>query len=498
MTTSQFKPLLTPDFVVRNLHLKIPVLPRPNSSFTKVTTDSRQIAPGCLFVALKGEKFDGHEFIDSAISQGARGVLFKRGTPVSTAKEICLFPVEDPLVAYRRLAAAWRREFSIPLIVVAGSVGKTTTKELLAAVLKGKWKNVLKTQGSQNGYVGIPMTLLELRPEHEVVVIEVGIDEIGAMQEHMNLIGANGAILTAIGPEHLVNLRDIPTIAREEGIALSTVARTGGTVAVNLDDPWIRPHATILREGRKIPFSLRGVASDLDMISGYVSNDGKTLTFQGLGIEPTTLPLPLLGNHNAANLLGAIAIAAGFGMTAEEIQDGLKTFKGAEGRSELRELPGPTPVVCDYYNAQPASVEAGLDLLAQISHQAEKRAPRWACLGDMLELGEEEERFHRELADKILNLGIENVLLFGPRMLALFQELEARGFQGQKAHFDTHQGLASALTQGVKPGEAILIKGSRGMRMEEVWKILEPYAKSNWKQPSPESKDSSKNSLPYP
>src|SRR6478735_2363241 len=137
MSNSLFKPLLTPDFVVRNLHLKIPVLPRPNSSFTKVTTDSRQIAPGCLFVALKGEKFDGHEFIDSAISQGARGVLFRRGTSVNTTKEICLFPVEDPLVAYRRLAAAWRREFSIPLIVVAGGVGKTTTKELLAAILKG-------------------------------------------------------------------------------------------------------------------------------------------------------------------------------------------------------------------------------------------------------------------------------------------------------------------------------------------------------------------------
>jgi UDP-N-acetylmuramoyl-tripeptide--D-alanyl-D-alanine ligase len=497
MSNSLFKPLLTPDFVVRNLHLKIPVLPRPNSSFTKVTTDSRQVVPGCLFVALKGEKFDGHEFIEAAISKGARGVLFKRGTPVNTSKEVCLFGVEDPLTAYRRLAAAWRREFSIPVIAVAGSVGKTTTKELLSALLKGKWENILKTQGSQNGYIGIPMTLLELRPEHEVAVIEVGIDEIGAMQEHMNLIGANGALLTAIGPEHLVNLRDIPTIAREEGIALSTVARAGGVVAINLDDPWIRPHAMILREGRKIPFSIRGAISDLDMISGYVSTDGKTLTFQGLGIDPTTLPLPLLGLHNAANLLGAIAVAAGFGMSAEEIQNGLKTFKGAEGRSELRELPGPTPVVCDYYNAQPASVEAGLDLLSQISHQSGKKGTRWACLGDMLELGHEEERFHRELASKILELGIENVLLFGPRMLALFQELEARGFQGQKAHFDTHQGLASALTQGVKPGEAILIKGSRGMRMEEVWKILEPYAKSHWKQTS-ERKDSSKNPIPHP
>jgi UDP-N-acetylmuramoyl-tripeptide--D-alanyl-D-alanine ligase len=489
MDSAPFKPQLTPDFLIRSLHLKIPVLSRPHLPFTCVTTDSRKVIPGCLFVALKGDQFDGHDFIEKAISQGARGILCRRGFPITGTKEICVFPVEDPLGAYRRLAASWRREFSTPIIVVAGSAGKTTTKELLAAILQGKWPHVLKTQGSQNGFVGIPMTLLELHPEHEAAIIEVGIDEIGAMQQHMTLLGANAAVITAIGPEHLEKLQDVPTVAREEGIALSAVAKTGGIVAINLDDPWIRPHLTTLKGGRKVPFSIEGAKSNLDMITGHLSEDGKTLTYHGLGIEKNSLEVPLLGKHNASNLLAAISLAAGLGLSAEEITRGLKKFKGAEGRSEIRELPGNTAVVCDYYNAQPASVAAGLELLSQVAKNSEKSRARWACLGDMLELGPNEEKFHRELAEKIIELELENVLLFGPRMLFLSEELKTRGFTGAFSHFSSQMDLAQALTEKAKPGDAILIKGSRGMKMEEVWKILEPYAKDHWSR-SPESKNS--------
>ncbi|MEO5969785.1 MAG: Mur ligase family protein, partial [Bdellovibrionia bacterium] len=218
------------------------MLPRPHLPFTGVFTDSRKTEPGSLFVALKGDNYDGHDFIEKAVSNGARGVLCQRGHSITGSKDAYLFYVEDPLRAYRRFAAAWRKEFSIPVIAVAGSAGKTTTKELLAAILQGKWKNILKTQGSQNGFVGIPMTLLEMRTHHEAAIIEVGIDEVGAMEQHMALVSPGYSILTSIGPEHLENLIDVPTVAREEGIALSHVARGEGTVAIYLDDPWIRPH----------------------------------------------------------------------------------------------------------------------------------------------------------------------------------------------------------------------------------------------------------------
>lgn len=489
MNPTPYKPVLTPDFLVRSLHLKIQSLQRPHFNFTFVTSDSRKVQPGCLFVALPGEKQDGHNFIENAISKGARGVLCKRGFPLPSYKEIYFFPVEDPLSAYRRLAGAWRREFSIPLVAVAGSAGKTTTKELLAALLQGKWSNVLKTTGSQNGFIGIPMTLLELQQEHEAAVVEVGIDAVGAMQQHMNLIGANAAVLTAIGPEHLENLHDIPTVAREEGFALSHVAHSGGIVAINLDDPWIRPHLATLREGRKIPYSLTGATASIDMVSGKLSPDKKSLIFQGLGIPETQIDLPLLGNHNASNLLSAITVAAGLGLTAEEMIRGLKTFKGATGRSEIYEFAGNTRILCDYYNSQPASVNAGLDLLSEVSQNRN----RWACLGDMLDLGPNEEFFHRDLAGKILDLQIENVLLYGPRMSHLLNELEKRHFQGYVAHFDTHSDLASTLIQKMKSGDTVLIKGSRGMRMEEVWKILELHAKSHWNE-SKESGHSSSHS----
>ena len=475
--------MLTPEFVFgalgfsaalqRGLHVGMP-------PFKSITTDSRKIEPGSLFVAIPGDSFDGHDFIAQAIEKGARGVLCRKGTVVPPQKDLCVFPVEDTIQAYRKLAAAWRREFSLPLIVIAGAVGKTTTKELLSAVLRGKWPQVLRTQGSQNGFVGIPMTLLEIRAEHGAAVIEVGIDEIGAMEQHMQLVGANASLITAIAPEHLEKLIDLPTVAREEGIALTAVAAQGGLVAVNLDDPWIRPHFNTLRTGKKIGYSLAANPADGAITGRIVSPTGiggdALLEVVGLGPEAVRFALPLPGKHNAGNLLAAIAIAHGLGLTPAEITRGLKTFAGAEGRSELRSLGGRTPVVCDYYNASPASMEAGFELLADVA--ASHGSPlRRACLGDMLELGSGEEGYHRGLAASIIRLGIEQVLLYGQRMQWLHQELQNQGFRGSLSHHATHEELAQALLAAAHPGDAILIKGSRGMKMENVWKQLQ----AGWK-----------------
>ncbi|MFZ9594860.1 MAG: UDP-N-acetylmuramoyl-tripeptide--D-alanyl-D-alanine ligase [Bdellovibrionia bacterium] len=504
MEIPSFQPILSTELIQRTLYSRTSSHAASNQVFTQVTTDSRQVTPGCLFVALSGEKYDGHDFISVAVERGARGILCRKGHPIVGTKEVSIFFVEDTLKAFRKLAAAWRKEFLIPMVVVAGSAGKTTTKELLAAILRGKWSSVLKTQGSQNGYVGIPMTLLELRAHHQAAVIEVGIDEVGAMQSHMNLVGAEYVILTAIGPEHLEKLQDVPTVAREEGLAILHVIKNQGTALINLDDPWIRPFGVTPNEGNKILYSLGGQQGPSPEVSAFLERhssasfsggrstipgnfllgtlieSGKKLQISGMGREELSLPLPLMGSHNASNLLGAVAAAVALGLTPQEIQAGLKTFTGLEGRSQLKELSSGVSVLCDYYNAQPASVVAGLQLLKQLSLESSRKGATWACLGDMLELGPNEELFHRELAAPLMDLQVEHVLLYGPRMKALADELHRLKFSGHLSYHESHAELAREVIQKVRAGDVVLIKGSRGMKMETLWKALQESCESKW------------------
>jgi UDP-N-acetylmuramoyl-tripeptide--D-alanyl-D-alanine ligase len=432
-------------------------------------------------VALPGDQFDGHDFIAAAVQSGASGVLASRARlPKGLPADVEVFAVEDSLDAYRTLAQAWRAGLPFPFIVVAGSVGKTTTKELLAAILRGKWANVISTQGSQNGYVGIPMTILSIPTNADAAVIEVGIDEPGAMAKHLELVNPTHSLLTAIGPEHLERLVDLETVAREEGYALEVPGRKGATLVVRTDDEWIRKISTGLPPEARVWTCTLGTQFD-----GKVSLIDKTVRGEyiaarealritladGSGYE-LTMPLP--GAHNAGNLLVAVTMAAALELSPIEIQRGLSAFRGAYGRSELRILPGKTPVLCDYYNANPSSVEAGLDVLATVAERYAVRH-RIAVLGDMLELGQKEEEFHRSLAKKIGATGVSHLFLFGERMRWLADEVsKVGGVLGGVQHFASHAALSEALAKTVRPGDALLIKGSRGMKMEEVWKKIEP------------------------
>jgi UDP-N-acetylmuramoyl-tripeptide--D-alanyl-D-alanine ligase len=459
-------PRLTTAFILETLRENEVRHTGPESlEFTSVTTDSRKVPAGSLFVAIRGENFDGHGFVETALKAGARSALVQKGrVDLSRFPQSAFFEVDDSLEGYRALAQGWRGAFEIPVIAVAGSNGKTTSKEFLAAMLAGKYRKVLKTQGSQNGFVGIPLTLLELRPGDEAAVIEIGIDEIGAMEKHIARVRPTAAIVTSIGPEHLEKLRDLETIAREELLALDRVARQGGVTAVHLDDPAIRPLWKSLSGGKKIGYTL-GAPPAGHVYQGVVSGD--RLTISGADLQkPFEVALPLLGRHNAMNLLGAAALALGIGLTPDEIARGLQSFQGAPGRSQVRELPSGVVVLCDYYNASPPSVTAGLALLAELG----RTQRRFACLADMKELGPGEENFHRELAAPILKHGIQNVLLFGDRMKFLADELKRRGFKGERLeHFASRPDLARALSGAVRAGDAVLIKGSHSMKMEEVF-----------------------------
>lgn len=454
------------------------------ATFDRVVTDSRKAGGGDLFVAIKGDSFDGHDFVEAAVERGATGVVVREAfKPKGKIHGVTVLRVRDTETAYRRIGGAWRRLFDIPVVVVAGSVGKTTTKELVAAILQGKFKNILKTQGSQNGFVGIPMTLLDLRPEHDVAVVEVGIDDVGAMAEHMKLVAPSGAVLTAICAEHLERLVDLKTVAREESIALTMLEGKGTFAILNLDDEHIRRLAPVLKAERVFCFSLdssydsRGTMAAADYaLHGGVS-DG-LLSLKGMGLDGVSFAPPLPGKHNARNLLAAVAIARALGLDAAEIKQGLRAFKSAGGRSEVVKLSDGTVFLCDYYNANPASMAAAFVLLADLAREISRgrnvlTKPRLvACLGDMLELGAGEAELHRELALKLMASAVDCAFLCGPRMKHLAGELKKKNFRGKIEYYDSQEKLAGALAAFVRPGDAVLIKGSRGMKMEIVWKTI--------------------------
>lgn len=459
--------------------LGIPLDPAKSSAeFGAIITDSRKIEPGCLFIALPGDNFDGHDFMASAIEKGATGILALsdriKSLPTALIKNHSpvFYPVDNTLEAYRLLGKTWRSGFQIPIVMIAGSNGKTTTKELLSAALKGRWPSVHKTIGSQNGFVGIPYTLLELRSEHQAAVIEVGIDEPGAMLKHVETVAPTFSLLTIIGPEHLEKLVDIETVAREENLALTEVVSRGGKVLINCDDPFIAPLDQTILPTRKLSYTLNVKDPDPSRLHGKISDDGKTLEVSGATLQsPEVFNLPLPGRHNALNLLAAVAASLSLGLSPDEIRKGLSFFSGADGRSQLETLASGTRVICDYYNSQPASLKAGLELLAQLSLDSSTKV-KWACLADMLELGPKEEAFHREPAQWIKNLGIQNIVLYGKRMKWLEDELKTQGFKGFLTHCETHAQCAALLKEKLTPDSFLLIKGSRGMKMEEVWKLL--------------------------
>ncbi len=409
--------------------------------FQGVSTDTRSLQPGQLFVALRGEQFDGSQFAAEALAKGATAVL----TDVPLALPHLRVP--QVLSAYQVLARWWRDQFPIPVIAVTGSVGKTTTKELIAAVLSSQGP-VLKTQANYNNDIGVPKTLLGLGPEHVYAVIEMGMRGRGEIARLTQIACPDLAVITNVGTAHIGRLGSEQAIAEAKCELLATMPATSIAI-LNHDNPRLLATAATVWDGQVFTYGLE--AGDLR---------GELLDLQTLVVQGLTLPLPLPGRHNALNYLAALAVAKLLKVSWSPLQAGLSVAL-PEGRAQRYDLPSDVVILDETYNAGPESVAAALHLLSQTPGRR-----RIAVLGTMKELGVRSLEFHRQAGAVARQLQLDRLLILedGPEGEAL-----AVGAQSLPTErFPTQAALVARLAQLVQPGDRLLFKASHSVGLEQA------------------------------
>ena len=434
----------------------------------RVCSDSREVGSGDLFVAFKGEHFDGHDFVEQALRKGAIGALLERGSEVvSLLKSWSEIPapfimgVPDALLAYQQLATHHRNRFQIPIVAVTGSNGKTTTKEMVARVLDKRWK-VLVTEGNLNNRIGVPRTLLQLNVQHEAAVIEMGVDHKGQTTRLADITRPTIGLITNIGPDHLEFFGTMEASAEAKGELLDRLG-SEDTVVLNADDPYFGYLASRAR-CRVVSFGLSPTAL---VRATEVQSDAKGMSFRLRlpgRVRPTPVALPAHGFHNLSNALAAAAVGYVCELSGAKIAQGLLHFRPATMRSQVERLGGLT-VINDCYNANPASMKAAIDMLADLGAGAHTVA----VLGDMLELGAQSLAFHQEIGAHVAAGGITSLVVCGGLGRAIAEGARAAGMADERiAECLDAQGAIPHVLSMVHPGDVVLVKASRGMRMEQV------------------------------
>ncbi|MEW6492710.1 MAG: UDP-N-acetylmuramoyl-tripeptide--D-alanyl-D-alanine ligase [Cyanobacteriota bacterium] len=413
---------------------------------TGIATDTRTLKPGNLFLALRGEKFDGHNFIDTAAQKGAIAAITERETG-STPKGVPQLQVKDTLRAYQQIARWWRDQFDIPVIAVTGSVGKTTTKELIAAVLSTKG-NVLKTQANYNNEIGVPKTLLELGPEHDYAVIEMAMRGIGQIAELTQIARPTVSVITNVGTAHIGLLGSEDAIAKAKCELLAEMPSTGVAV-LNHDNHRLIETAATVWQGQTLTYGLEG--GDLQ---------GKLVDSQTLEVEGMRFPLPLAGRHNALNYLAALGVAKLLEVDWEPLTKGL-AVELPSGRSQRYDLPNDIVILDETYNAGLESMIAALHLLAQTPGKR-----HIAVLGTMKELGERSPEFHRQVGETARELNLD-------ALLVLVDDSEAEAITTgamplQAECFSSHDAVVQRLQEMVESGDRFLFKASRSVGLDRV------------------------------
>ena len=436
----------------------------PPKAFGSVSTDTRALVPGALFVALEGERFDAHDFLGEARAKGAGGAVVRKGT--RDVPSLPLFEVDDTLSALGSLAAFHRRRFKIPVAAVAGSNGKTTTKEMLAAILETRGP-ALATEGNLNNEVGVPLTLFRLTAEHRAAVLELGMSSPGELRRLTEMAKPDVGVVTLIAAEHLALLKDLDGVAEAEG-ELYRGLPPGSVAIVNADDPRCVAQAERIASGVKKIFFGKSPLADVRLVDVTSRGvDGVKICLEGEEGNAISVRLGFVGEHNAMNAAAAAAVARALSFTFEEISRGLSSARPYLHRSRIVAGAGGITILDDCYNASPASMEAALATMKTLAESG--RAV--AVLGDMLELGAFEEEAHRDLGRRAHASSVALAAFFGPRSSLTFKEFlssSSSSSSSSSAHFTEIEPLLAWLRPRLAPGDVVLVKGSRGMKLERV------------------------------
>ncbi len=421
------------------------------ASCTFVSTDSRTIEKGALFVALRGDKFDGNQYIAMAYEKGAAAAI--GNVDFTPPKGRAYVKTEDSLAALGQLAAFHRAQFSIPVVGITGSVGKTTTKEMIAAALGAKF-TVCKTEGNFNNHIGLPLSMLRLSDAHEAAVFEMGMSAKGEIAYLTSLATPDVAVITNIGVSHMETLGSQENI-RDAKLEIAEGLSKDGVLLVNGDDAFLKdvtiPGKTVLRYGFENPKC---------EILGTIEND---TCFSVFG---TRVWVPVSGKHNLYNALAAVSVGKALGIPVPQAAEGLLSYKTDGIRQSEKEIRPGITVLCDYYNASPPSMSAALEML-----RGGKAKRRIAVLGDMLELGEIGPRCHHRVGEEAGEKGIDMVLTVGPLSRHIATGARENGVKYVES-FSDNETLSAYLIKILSAGDRVLIKGSHGMKMEEIFEKI--------------------------
>ncbi len=433
------------------------------TQFTGISTDTRTIQPGNLFVALRGEKFDAHDFIDQAVQKGSAAVLVQRQLKVSLPQLL----VSNTLAALGKLAKSWRDQFNIPFIALTGSNGKTTTKNMLGAIFLQANQNqadaILFTQGNFNNDIGLPLTLCRLAPTHRIAIIEMGMNHFGELDYLSQLTEPTTALITNIATAHLEGVGgNIEGVAKAKAEIFNGLQK-GGSAIINADDNFADYFRNLVSPYHSLTFSLKNNAAD---VRGEIlpnTNSEKTqlqtlfrLAYQNQSID---ILLNLPGEHNVMNALAASAAAIANGVSLADIKTALEKIQPAPGRLQFKVGQQGLRIIDDTYNANPASLRAAMYTLVN-NHQGTKVL----VLGDMRELGSDGEKLHFDSGQLAQQLGINYLFATGT-----LSKAAVKAFGNNAFHFADHENLINALKQHqLNENVVMLVKGSRSMHMEQV------------------------------
>src|SRR5215471_560512 len=428
----------------------------------RISTDSRTIKKGELFVALRGENFDGHKFAEDVAKSGAAGAIVDLKWNGKAPKTFAIIRAEDTLLAYQNLAANYRKSLPIKVLGITGNNGKTSTKDFAASVLGRKFR-VAKTQGNFNNHVGLPRTILDATSDHEVGVWELGMNHPGEIAALAKIAAPDAAIITNIGVAHIEFMGSRDAIATEKG-ALAEAVGAEGTVILNADDPFSKKIAERTRAQVILAGTSEGMIRAIDI---QQSADGSEFTIIE-GAHRCRAQLPVPGIHMVQNALLAVAAGRAFGLSLEEAAAGLVSAPLTKARLQIKEIHG-VQFLDDSYNANPDSMKAALQTLVELDADGK----RIAVLGEMRELGKETQRGHEEVGECAASLGVDHLIGIGEMGAVIARAAEKAGLKESLAVGSTSE-AADRLIEIAEPGDLVLIKGSRLARTEEV---IEQFAK---------------------